>query len=218
MSTDSITLDVSGFRYRTRKSVLYESPYFKNFFARWENCADIQPDGSLYIDANPLTFQHLLDFMRRPSVFPLFWTKESGFNYALYTSLGEEADFVQLKSLRDWIREGGYTKAITIETKTRPTIAGSETGEATVNYFVIPRGGNYFTCPDGTYGTAEPLRCRHTPGWIEQDPQHQLQWIRPKKELHTVVTRVILNKQALQNPDCARRDKIVIANGSTKIE
>jgi hypothetical protein len=129
--------------------------------------------------------------MRRPSIFPLFWIKEGGFDYALYTNLEEEANFLLLESLRDWNRNGGYTKAIVIETKPRPTIAGSETGEATVDHFVIPRGGNYFTCPDGTYGNAESLRCKRTPGWIEQDPRHQFQGLKPREDFHTVVTRVI---------------------------
>ncbi|KAF1919627.1 hypothetical protein BDU57DRAFT_422072, partial [Ampelomyces quisqualis] len=114
-----IDLDVSGYRFRTRKSVLSISPSFKNLLTRWEDCTDIQPDGSLYIDANPLTFRHLLDLMRRPSRFPLFWTKEGGFDYALYANLEEEADFFLVESLRDWIREGGYTKAIVTETKLR---------------------------------------------------------------------------------------------------
>jgi hypothetical protein len=57
--------------------------------------------------------------MRRPSKFPLFWTKEKGFDYAFYNNLEAEADYLLLHDLRDWIRQKRYIDAvhITFETK-----------------------------------------------------------------------------------------------------
>jgi hypothetical protein len=112
MSPNFITLDVSGRKYRTQKSTLESSPYFHNLLARWNDCSDRQGDGSYFIDADPDTFQHILDFMRRPAKFPLFWTRVTGFNYALYNTLEAEADYFLLHDLRDWIQEARYLDAI----------------------------------------------------------------------------------------------------------
>jgi hypothetical protein len=119
MASPLIILDVSGCRYRAHKVTLQACPYFRNLMARWDDSYDRQEDGSFFVDADPNTFQHVLNFMRRPSRFPLFWTKEAGFNYALYNKLEAEADYFLLHDLRDWIRQKRYLQAIqvTIETK-----------------------------------------------------------------------------------------------------
>ena len=107
-----IVLDVSGRKYKTQRATLQTSPYFQNLLARWDDCSDRQEDGSYYIDADPVAFQHILDFMRRPSKFPLFWTKETGFDYALYNKLEAEADYFLLHDLRDWLRKKRYLNAV----------------------------------------------------------------------------------------------------------
>ncbi|PVH91663.1 hypothetical protein DM02DRAFT_467878, partial [Periconia macrospinosa] len=107
-----IILDVSGRKFRTQKASLQTSPYFQNLLARWDDCADRQEDGSFFIDADPDAFQYILDFMRRPLKFPLFWTKESGFDYALYNKLEAEADYFLLHDLRDWLRKKRYLDAV----------------------------------------------------------------------------------------------------------
>jgi hypothetical protein len=112
MSPHFITLDVSGRKYRTQKATLESSPYFQNLLARWDDCSDRQEDGSYFIDADADTFQYVLDYMRRPSKFPLFWTKATGFNYALYNALEAEADYFLLHDLRGWIQEARYLNAI----------------------------------------------------------------------------------------------------------
>ncbi|KAH6643154.1 hypothetical protein C7974DRAFT_118349 [Boeremia exigua] len=111
MPPQLIVLDVSGRVYRTNKATLQASPYFENLMTRWDDCSDRQDDGSFFVDADPHTFQHVLNFMRRPSKFPLFWTKETGFDYALYNKLEAEADYFLLHELRDWIREKRYLEA-----------------------------------------------------------------------------------------------------------
>jgi hypothetical protein len=101
MTRSLIVLDVSGCVYRTHKATLQTSPYFRNLMVRWDDCCDRQNDGSLFVDADPKIFQHILNFMRRPSKFPLFWTKQTGFDYVLYKKLEEEADYFLLHDLRD---------------------------------------------------------------------------------------------------------------------
>jgi hypothetical protein len=111
-SSNLVILDVSGRKYRTQKATLQESPYFQNLLARWNDCGDRQEDGSYFVDADADVFQHVLQFMRRPSKYPLFWTKETSFDYALYNRLEAEADYFLLHDLRDWIREKRYLNAI----------------------------------------------------------------------------------------------------------
>lgn len=107
-----IILDVSGRKYRTQKVTLQASPYFQKILARWNDCNDRQEDGSYFIDADSDIFQHVLQFMRRPSKFALFWTKETGFDYALYNKLEVEADYFLLHDLRDWIKKKRYLDAV----------------------------------------------------------------------------------------------------------
>lgn len=114
MSPHLIILDVSGRKFQTQKATLQTSLYFQNLLARWDDCADRQKDGSCFVDADPDAFQHILDFMRRPSKFPLFWTKETSFDYALYNKLEAEAEYSLLHDLRDWLRQKRYLDAIKI--------------------------------------------------------------------------------------------------------
>jgi hypothetical protein len=107
-----VVLDVSGRKYQTHKITLQASQYFQNLLTRWEYCSDRQEDGSYFIDADPDVFRHILEFMRRPSKFPLFWTKGTGFDYALYTKLEAEADYFLLHDLRDWIQKKLYLDAV----------------------------------------------------------------------------------------------------------
>ena len=72
MASNTIILDVSGSKFRISKAVLSVSPYFESPLERWKNCADLQADGSYFIDADADTFKYLLNFMRRPSRFLLY--------------------------------------------------------------------------------------------------------------------------------------------------
>lgn len=107
-----IILDVSGRKYRTQKITLQTSAYFQNLLSRWNDCTDRQEDGSYFIDADSDVFEHVLQFMRRPSKFPMLWTKETSFDYALYNKLEVEANYFLLHDLRDWIRKKRYLNAV----------------------------------------------------------------------------------------------------------
>jgi hypothetical protein len=156
-----VSLDVSGCIYRTHEATLQASPYFRNLMARWKDCCDRQEDGSFFVDANPDVFQHILNFMRRPSKFPLFWTKNTGFDYALYNNLEAEADYFLLNDLRDWIRQKRYLDAvrITIERitlKEYELLNGrrSERSEADIevqSFFGSYSGERRYCCPLGIH-------------------------------------------------------------------
>ncbi|KAF2708984.1 hypothetical protein K504DRAFT_534529 [Pleomassaria siparia CBS 279.74] len=117
MASDIITLDVSGRKFQTRKSTLATSDYFKSLLSRWEDSADRQADGSYFIDTDPEVFEYVLNFMRRPSKFPLCWNRETGFDFVLYSKIEAEADFYLLHDLRDWIRNRSYVDAVHIRFK-----------------------------------------------------------------------------------------------------
>jgi hypothetical protein len=112
MPPSLVTLNVSGRFYKTRPSTLSTSPYFTALLARWDSGADLQDDGSYFIDADSDVFEHVLAFMRRPSKFPLYWTNEHGFDYVLYNKVEAEADFFLLHGLRDWISKKRYEEAV----------------------------------------------------------------------------------------------------------
>lgn len=215
MSINTITLNVSGTRFCTRKSVLSISPYFHDILVLGNRSVDIQPDGSLYVDADPLTFLHLLNFMRRPSKFPLFWTGDKGFDYMLYSSLEKEADDFGLESLRDWIREGGYTKAIVTTVTTLPTNEGLGTGDVTVQHFNVHQGGNYFTCIDASWLPQGKTRCSHSTTWGNEPLNHERQWVGPQQSVLTVITKVALDRSALENLDYASKK---VENGTVEID
>lgn len=159
MSSNLITLDVSGRKYKTQKATLQTSPYFRNLLARWDDNCDKEDDGSYVVDADGDTFQHILNFMRRPSKFPLFWTKEAGFDYVLYNKLEVEADYFLLQDLRDWIRQKRYLVAV------RTTVQVIVISEADIkrlnkgiytagtevqSYFGSYSGEKRYRCPCGT--------------------------------------------------------------------
>jgi hypothetical protein len=116
MATKVIILDVGGRKFHTTAAVLSISPWFEHLFTRWDHCIELQEDGSLFIDADPDAFDHLLRFMRRPSKFPLFWTREYGFDYAFYSRLEAEADYFALDDLKEWISKKRYQEAIRVQT------------------------------------------------------------------------------------------------------
>lgn len=71
-------LNVGGKRFETTKSTLMNIPYFNNFFQRWDSgsandSADNKPGPSvrrkedpLFIDQDPVDFQHILKWARHP--------------------------------------------------------------------------------------------------------------------------------------------------------
>ena len=108
-----ITLDVGGRLFKASTDILIaESGLFQRQLSdrfTWTP----QADGSYFLDANPELFEHLLQFMRRPSKFPLFWSKDRGFDYDLYHRLQTEAEYFQMDALYQWIKDKKYKNAIT---------------------------------------------------------------------------------------------------------
>lgn len=204
-----ITLDVSGHRYQTTKATLSTSPYFQNLFDRWDNGMDRAPDGSYFIDSKPEVFEHLLHFMRRPSKFPLFWTREKGFDYALYNKLEAEANYYLLQDLSSWIREGRYKDAVktVIEIKKFPEpppngeVKEWKEVQDTQWFFDFFKDQKTYRCPLDMHDPAsrncgsrhEYSRC------AELDKLHGPQYEGPDKYVVVLVKRTVFDDSVCRN-------------------
>lgn len=108
-----ITLQVGEREYRTRASTLTGgSAYFASMLSgRWLG-APVSVERSTFVDADPDLFQHVLQYLRR-GVFPIFWKRNGGFDYALYTSLLQEARYFGVEKLQTSTAEEKYLRRST---------------------------------------------------------------------------------------------------------
>lgn len=148
-----VTLDVGGRKYKTYTATLRaESGFFRCQLSdrfTWER----ENDGSYFLDADPDLFKHLLCFMRRPNVFPLFYTKAAGFDFDLYNRLEMEAEYFQIDALQAWIKEKKYLNAIVTNlgkpdicslNNFNPRTFGPTESQET---YVVPRTRKVYICP-----------------------------------------------------------------------
>jgi hypothetical protein len=152
-----ITLDIGGRKFKTTLDTLRSGSglFHRQLSGRfpWSR----QEDGSYFMDADPDLFAHLLRFMRRPEVFPLFYTKANGFDYDLYNRLEIEAEYFQMDELREWIKEKKYLKAI--ETHTQSAQVGtlnqlapkSIPAHHSQDNYMVPRTRRIYVCPRGIF-------------------------------------------------------------------
>jgi hypothetical protein len=100
----NLVLDIGGRKFKVSRDTLQaESGLFRRQLSdrfTW----DPEADGSYFLDADPDLFEHLLRFMRRPEVFPLFYDAAKGFDYNLYSRLQAESVYFQVDVLHEWIK------------------------------------------------------------------------------------------------------------------
>jgi hypothetical protein len=111
-----IVLDIGGQKFKTTTATLREQSGLFRYQLSDESSWSSQRNGSYFVDADPITFEHLLRFMQRPSVFPVFYDPIRGYDYALYSRLQAEAHHFQVNTLRDWIKEKKYLQAVMVKT------------------------------------------------------------------------------------------------------
>jgi hypothetical protein len=203
-----INLNVSGRKYVTRPSTLATSPYFTALLARWNSSADLEDDGSYFIDADPDVFEHILAFMRRPSKFPLYWTQEHGFDYVLYNKVEAEADFFLLHGLRDWVRGMKYKEAVksVMEVKvlsgrdSNIWIGGGGSCVEVTGFFGAYDGNRrpVFACPLHLPQYAMNCElCKELVG------KHGAQFAEPDKQLTLVIKKVVFDERVCRNDGVA---------------
>lgn len=104
-----ICIQVGGRRFTTttKETLTEESAFFASLLSGWWNNA--LEDGSYFIDADPVLFEHILRYLRR-GVFPLFFGAVKGHDYHLYLSLLEEARYFQIRRLRTGSKRNAISK------------------------------------------------------------------------------------------------------------
>ena len=150
-----IILDVGGRNFKTLLSTLTSgSEYFRALFSGDWPCTP-DHEGAYFVDADPDTFEHLLQYMRRPGSFPLFWSKASGFDYGIYKRLGHEAEFFQIDKLSTWIEKQEYLDDISIKINTpvEQSICDAATktikGNEEVGHHFVVKTRHVYLCPRG---------------------------------------------------------------------
>jgi hypothetical protein len=113
-----IVLDIGGQKFKTTTATLREQSGLFRYQLSDESSWSPQRNGSYFVDADPVIFEHLLRFMQRPSVFPVFYDPIRGYDYALYSRLQAEAYHFHVNTLHDWIREKKYLQAVMVKTDT----------------------------------------------------------------------------------------------------
>jgi hypothetical protein len=197
MADNHIILDVCGRKFRTSKSVLSVSPYFESLLTRWEDCADLQADGSYYVDADADTFEHILNFMRRPSRFPLYWNKKDGFDYALYCRVEAEADYFMLEGLRDWIRQAKYLQAVSTTLRKYSAKDYQRLDSDVIVEKYVVRKTTVVLCPGGIH---ERIRdCQFSEKCSKLIEANGLQMSVPEDELLVAVTEFHFSNAILIN-------------------
>ncbi|BCS24064.1 BTB/POZ domain-containing protein [Aspergillus puulaauensis] len=96
----------------TRDTLVSQSTFLEALLSsRWK--AD-REDGSYFIDSDPTLFEHILRYLRRPNVFPIFYDPVKGHDLVLYNALLEEARYFGIDTLVDWFEGGGYLDKVTV--------------------------------------------------------------------------------------------------------
>lgn len=163
-----IRLNVGGTYFTTRSSTLSRAKWFTAYLDNhftWDRDAT----GAYFIDTDPTVFAHLLNWLRHPDVYPLFWTRATGFDYLLYTRLEALARFYQANALADWIAEQRYRAAITVCTTLSSSLytdnqrlqeTDTEAGDAEVQKEVKVYTLREYTCPRSIpLHMEDPRRC-----------------------------------------------------------
>jgi hypothetical protein len=194
-----MNLDVGGRIFKVSRDTLMESGLFRHQLSdhfRWAP----EADGSYFLDADPGLFEHLLRFMRRPEVFPLFYDKAKGLDYDLYNRLEAEAEYFQIDALHAWINEKKYLEAVkvTIHVPVIEEMGAMRSDVVSLNQtfvsYVVARTRNIYICPRKIHvHRGDPSRCgmacdkaRGEKDEYEAEPY--LEMVSVKKEIEFVGT------------------------------
>jgi hypothetical protein len=191
-----ITLDVAGRLFKVSSDILIaESGLFERQLSARYNWVP-QKDGTYFLDADPVLFEHLLNFMRRPSAYPVFWSQHQGYDYNLYQRLQAEAEYFQMDGLHKWIKEKKYLRAITIcayqpETSELKDVSRERlAGNMTKDWHYVSKVRKFYVCPRGIqvhYGNRDACgrACHNAQGDDDTDYEEEeyLEVVSVKKEI-----------------------------------
>lgn len=152
--SDTIMLNVGGYRYETSYATLRATSGLFHSLLSDESWRP-GPDGSYFVDADPELFKHLLRFMRRPTIFPLFYDSAKGYDYDLCTKLEAEAAHFRIEALHTWLKEKRYLQAVKVKASTPRTwdisLDRAEPrqydGNTTEEWQAVPKVNKVYLCP-----------------------------------------------------------------------
>ena len=153
-NADKITLQVGERCFiTTHETLVAESGFFASLLSgRWDNAAE---DGSNFVDADANLFEHILRYLRR-GVFPFFYEKSKGHNYALYLALLEEAKYFQIRQLEEWLEKKQYLYALRVmysatESEGIEGLSTSRNTDIELEYYPEWGTKKVYVCPRGIY-------------------------------------------------------------------
>ncbi|CAD6448865.1 eefd5568-33e1-42f4-a812-8000b83adf08-CDS [Sclerotinia trifoliorum] len=107
---DRITLHVGTQSFITTAGTLTsKSDFFRRFLSPTWNTPE--KDGSYFLDADPILFGHILQYLRRNKP-PILHDDLKGHDKAMYVTLRQEAYYFGLKSLTEWLKEKKYLQVV----------------------------------------------------------------------------------------------------------
>ena len=189
LTSETVKLQVGERQYlATAGNLTRESHFFQELFSG--DRGNKQSDGSYFIDADPELFQHILQYLRR-GILPLVYDITSGHNHCFYLRMLEEAKYLKISRLENWLQGKQYLHAVKIKhsiTQVEST-EWEEVGNADeqLEFHQVWEVRKVYVCPRGIpVHMGNPNACgRHCDnaraqnGWIWQD----------EAKLKTVVVR-----------------------------
>ena len=198
-SNPIITLDVGGRQFKTYRETLKISSCLYAMLGEAHGADHCQSNGSYFIDADPNVFEHLLSFMRRPTTFPLFWDYATGFDFALYQKLQDDAERFNVESLYQWIKNQEFRSIVWTEIKMQP-IRGREAmgtsmervaADAETENYVFNETKRVYLCPTSkSRHRGKPERCGKAcmrakmEHGVEYEDEVDMEVVRITKTLH----------------------------------
>lgn len=192
-----IRLQVGERHFTTAKETLTEeSGFFASLLSgRWDNALE---DGSYFIDADPVLFDHILRYLHR-GVFPLSFDIDKGHDYHFYLSLLEEARYFQIPRLVDWLEKKCYLEAAHV------TITPEVHDEKTPRWVVDAGTTLEFR---GPHGTREVYCCDHSNWPYDEGPCDECKKEgEPDTYFLTLQTILVMKRAVTFKPEvCLARD------------
>ncbi|KAI9682049.1 MAG: hypothetical protein M1817_000103 [Caeruleum heppii] len=207
-SDRQITLQVGECRFTTLISTLVSgSKYFATRF-KSSPPSSITGETSYFVDGDPDLFAHVLRYLRR-GVLPVMYDRANGFDHAFYTALEQEASYFGIDSLKTWIANKDYLRAVEIQYSARAVeeneaalLKATVDGNTELMYHPVWTTNRIFQCPRNIqvhHGDpwACGRQCEYAQGddddlYLDQDVLHTM--VVTKKTIYRKPVRTEFNK------------------------
>ncbi|UNI14659.1 hypothetical protein JDV02_001264 [Purpureocillium takamizusanense] len=118
---DRVVVRVGEKQFFTTKTTLAPARFFATLWALAEPAATTADGGGeececYFVDGDAGLFEHVLCFLRTRR-FPLFYSRQQGFDQGLYLALLQQARFYQVQALEAWIAEKRCLDAVWISSR-----------------------------------------------------------------------------------------------------